>query len=300
MAVGASGSTDRGWTLRRRRRSWKVVGETLEEFDGRFPRAERLTGDPVQLAHGYSDPRDREVAALIASSLAFGRASLVIEAGRGLLDWLGPRPARHLTRAHRRGELTVPEGWQYRWLRRDDLRWFLAQVGRVLDEAGSLEAAFTAGDDGGPDLRAAMSAFANRLRDDGRPARRRLTHGAAYFVPSAEQGSTCKRLCLFLRWLIRPADGIDLGSWSGLDPARLTMPVDTHVARISAYVGLTERRTASWAMAREITENLARFRPDDPVSFDFALSQLGIMGSCPRRRQPKLCASCDLLPACRL
>ena len=128
----------------------------------------------------------------------------------------------------------------------------------------------------------------------------RLPHGARYLLSVPDGQAAAKRWCLFLRWMVRPADGVDLGLWSDISTRRLTIPLDTHVARIGAYIGLTDRRTPGWAMAREITGNLARYCPDDPTRFDFAISHLGIMGSCPRRRNPVKCAGCDLLSACRL
>ena len=98
----------------------------------------------------------------------------------------------------------------------------------------------------------------------------------------------------------RPTDGIDLGLWTELGAERLTVALDTHVARIGRYIGLTERRSPGWAMARDVTDSLRRIDPQDPTRFDFALSHLGIMGACPRRRSASACARCDLLRVCRL
>ncbi|MCC6872784.1 MAG: DUF2400 family protein, partial [Sandaracinaceae bacterium] len=101
-----------------------------------------------------------------------------------------------------------------------------------------------------------------------------------------------------LRWMIRPADGVDLGLWAELSPSILLIPVDTHVHRIAKNLGLTERNDASWRTAEEITASLRRLDPLDPVKYDFALCHLGISRQCPSRRDPDKCDACVLRPSC--
>jgi uncharacterized protein (TIGR02757 family) len=100
--------------------------------------------------------------------------------------------------------------------------------------------------------------------------------------------------------MARPADGLDLGLWHSVTPARLVIPLDTHVARIARYVGLTSRASADWKTAREITTHLARFDPADPVKYDFAICRLGILDRCPKRHDPVRCTECLLAPVCTL
>lgn len=281
--------------LRRRRASWASLREELETFVARFPAAERRRSDPVQLVHRYRVPEDQEVAAYLAAVLAFGRVGSLIPKATALLDALGERPARQL----KTGVPRLPRNWVHRWIRREDMTWLLEALGRTLREDGSLLAsARTACSPSDRDLLPAMAALSRRLREaaPGPPH----SQGRQWLAPSADGSGAAKRLCLLFRWMVRPADGVDLGHWSALGPERLTVPLDTHVARIGRYVGLTERRSPGWAMAREITDNLSRLDPADPTRFDFALSHLGIMGACPRRRRPATCASCDLLRVCRL
>jgi uncharacterized protein (TIGR02757 family) len=303
-ALAASSSTSPAWA--RRRVSWRALGAALAGFDARFPRRARLQGDPLHLAHGWRRPEDAEIAALVAASLAFGRASALIEKARAALAGFGPDLAGTVSRL-REGD--VPPHLAHlvhRWVSGRDIAILLCGAGRLLRERGALGAAFRA-----------------RLRDDDDPAHlldplRRfalslapedpwawypdgpLPQGARYLLSVPDGHAAAKRWCLLLRWMVRPADGVDLGLWSDLGTHRLTIPLDTHVARIGAYIGLTDRRTPGWAMAREITLNLARFDATDPTRYDFALSHLGIMGSCPRRRNLAKCASCDLVTACRL
>ena len=281
--------------LRRRRASWKRLGAELQAFAERFPVQARRASDPVQLAHEHRRPEDREIVAYLAAMLAFGRVASLLPKARRLLQVLGDRPARAL----RDGRPKVPRGWTHRWIGRGDAQWLLEAVGRVLREDGSLGAAvLAAARPGAGDLLEPMAALTERLRAAAPgPAD---TQGRRWLAPSADGTGAAKRLCLLFRWMVRPADGVDLGLWSELGPERLTVALDTHVARIGRYVGLTERRSPGWSMAREITANLARLRPEDPTAFDFALSHLGIMGACPRRRRPAACAACDLVRVCRL
>ena len=122
-----------------------------------------------------------------------------------------------------------------------------------------------------------------------------------FLLSSPEAGSACKRMLLYLRWMIRPADGLDTGLWAdGIPASKLLIPLDTHTFRISRYLGLTARRAGDWKAAVEVTEALKRFDPADPVRYDFALCRLGILDLCPARRDERKCRPCDLYDVCRL
>jgi uncharacterized protein (TIGR02757 family) len=119
----------------------------------------------------------------------------------------------------------------------------------------------------------------------------------SFFFPSPASGSACKRLCMFLRWMIRPADGIDLGLWRSIPPAKLVIPVDAHIQRIGRLLGLTGRNQADWRMAREITASLRKLDPIDPVKYDFALCHLGISEGCDGKDRTA-CRSCPVTTIC--
>jgi uncharacterized protein (TIGR02757 family) len=121
-----------------------------------------------------------------------------------------------------------------------------------------------------------------------------------HLVPDPGGIGCCKRWLLFLRWMVRPDDGVDLGLWSVLRPAELVIPLDRHISRLARHLGLTDRRTDSWATACEITDVLRRIDPDDPVRFDFALCHLGISKACTHRFDPTTCPTCSLRDLCRL
>ncbi|GAC1603956.1 MAG: hypothetical protein NVS4B10_16730 [Myxococcales bacterium] len=150
-------------------------------------------------------------------------------------------------------------------------------------------------------MREALGAFVDDLlAPDFRPftGARAPTRRLKHLLPHPARGSACKRLNLFLRWMIRPADGVDFGLWE-VPAAALVIPLDTHVHRIGRFIGLTRRADLSWRTAEEITARLRTLDADDPVRYDFALSHLGISGSCPSRRDARKCEGCPLQPICR-
>ncbi|HEY6461178.1 MAG TPA: DUF2400 family protein, partial [Polyangiaceae bacterium] len=109
--------------------------------------------------------------------------------------------------------------------------------------------------------------------------------------------SGSKRLLLYLRWMVRPADGIDLGLWP-VPPARLLVPVDVHIHRLARNLGLTKRPELSWRTTEEITAALARFDPADPTRYDFSLCHMGMLQHCPSRRDAARCEGCGVQPVC--
>jgi uncharacterized protein (TIGR02757 family) len=140
---------------------------------------------------------------------------------------------------------------------------------------------------------AALSRLVQRLRTE-LPA----TYGARFSLPDPLEGAACKRWRMFLRWMVR-LGWPDLGLWTRYPADQLIIPLDTHVARISRFIGLTHRATPDGKMALEITESLRRLDPADPLRYDFALSHLGILGDCPGIRKRNTCAECALYSVCR-
>ncbi|TVQ92568.1 MAG: TIGR02757 family protein [Deltaproteobacteria bacterium] len=256
--------------------------------------AARTVHDPVSYPRRYTDPRDQEIAGLYAASLAFGKVDLFRRPLDAWFDWLdrgGGPYARTLSDFE--PEAGAVEQLYYRWARGPDLIALMAGARTVIREQGSLEALF-----GGPGpVRDRLGRAVSTLRDA--TGSSPISRGLGYLLASPAGGSACKRWNLFLRWMVRPAEeGVDLGIWRALDPADLVLPVDTHVLRICTFLGLTQRRDASWRTALELTEILAQLCPGDPVRYDFALAQLGISGRCLGYRDPLTCPSCPLDRLC--
>jgi uncharacterized protein (TIGR02757 family) len=278
----------------------------LDALDGTLDRAARLAADPVELPRRYASPDDQEVAGLLAATLAYGRADLFKPVLIRLLDQLGTSPAAAAERFAGAPDLAALDWFRYRFNRPADLAALLAAVGHLRIEHGSLGARFTAlfaRAGGGPAaLRPALATFAAELR--GAPPvaallRGRGRRGLRHLLPDAAGPGAAKRWNLYLRWMVRGPDAVDLGAWSGVPRAALLVPLDTHVMRVSRCLGLTRRADATWRTAEEITASLRRIDPADPVRFDFALCHLGMSGACPARRRAEVCQACPLAAVCR-
>lgn len=264
----------------------------LEHLVATADRESHRAADPVSFAHRFAAPDDREVVALLAALLAFGNVKSVRRSIARVLDTLGPHPADAIARARRSTLKRRLDGFVHRVWRGEHVAAMLHHAGRLRRREGSLGAAFATRMHSRGELRGGLAEFADALR--GPDADRGLRH----LVPDPRAGSACKRLLLYLRWMVRPADGVDLGLWKDVSPAELIIPVDTHIHRIAQNLGLTSQATASWKTAEEITAHLRRLDPEDPVKYDFALCHLGVSRQCPSRRDPEKCQPCVLRPVC--
>ena len=200
--------------------------------------------DPVHIVRRYRAAEDREVVAFCAAGLAFGRVASVLHSIESLLAVMGPSPAAFVRTFDPAVERRRLAPLVHRWIGGKDLAALLMILRRMLEEAGSIEQFFMAGDDpASPDVAPALEAFSTRaLATDLRPIYRRMPKraGVRYFFPRPSAGSACKRLNLFLRWMVR-RDAIDLGVWSGLSSARLIVPLDTHVIRLGQCLRFDHR-----------------------------------------------------------
>ncbi|HQR67794.1 MAG TPA: TIGR02757 family protein [Thermoanaerobaculia bacterium] len=264
------------------------------EWSGR-----RLDSDPLCFPHRYGDPADREVVAFLSASLAFGRVASIKASLERLLAALGPHPAAFLDRWD--GEAPIPglERFVHRWVTGKDVEDLLRRVRGARQRHGSLGELFARGDGAADaDYVGALSSFLSNLRSlSSFPAP--FSRGLSFLLPSPSSTSALKRQHLFLRWMIR-SEGFDLGLWrgGGFSPARLLLPMDTHVHRISRYLGLTRRRSADLAASREATAFLRRLDPRDPVSYDWALSRLGILAECSGLPARRHCGRCAIASVC--
>lgn len=280
---------------RKRSRARPAPGELRARLDALVlatDGAARRESDPVGFVHRYASPADREVVGLVAALLAFGNVVAIRRSIARVLATLGPHPAQTIDAAAPGQLARALDGFAHRV-------WVGADVAALLDHAaalrrahGSLAQAFTAHRAAEGTFLDGLSRFADALRGPS------PSPGLKHLVPDPRRGSACKRLLLYLRWMARPADGVDLGLFD-VAPAELVIPVDTHVQRIARNLRLTERRDASLRTATEITAALAALDPADPVRYDFALCHLGISRACPSRRDPALCARCVVKDVCR-
>ena len=258
--------------------------------------------DPVHIVRRYASREDREIVGFCAAALAFGRVASVLQSVEALLRVMGPRPAAFVRSFDPAVQGAALAPLVHRWIRGRDLVALLIVLKHMLREHGSIEGFFAAGDDASaPDVHAALDSFSTRaLATDLTAAygrRRPARAGVAYFFPRPSAGSACKRLNLFLRWMVR-RDALDLGIWTRVSASKLVVPLDTHVIRVGRCLRLTRYTSPGWAMARDITASLKTIDPTDPVRYDFSLCHLGMMNACGFSR-PQADAQCPLRGACR-
>jgi len=239
--------------------------------------------DPVHIARRYRRPEDREVVGFCAASLAFGRVASVMQSIERLLAVMGDAPAAYVRRFDPARDGAAFEPLGHRWTRGRDLVALVWVIRQMLDCAGSIEGFFLNGyDAAAADIAPAIDSFSKRaLALDLEAAYGRVPRrpGVGYFFPRPSAGSACKRLNLFLRWMVRH-DELDLGVWQHVPQAKLVVPLDTHVIRVGRCLRLTRYTSPGWPMARDLTISLRRIDADDPVKYDFALCHVGMMNAC--------------------
>jgi len=263
---------------------------------------EDAAADPVHIVRRYARPADQEIVGFCAAALAFGRVASVLNTVETLVRVLGPEPAEYVRRFEPRAPHPELRRMVHRWTRGTDIVALLWLLRQMIDRSGSIERFFTEDfDPGATDVGDALDSFSRRaLALDLRSVYGRTTPvrtGVCYFFPRPSAGSGCKRLNLFLRWMVRK-DEVDLGAWRDVSPAKLIVPLDTHVIRLGRCLRLTRYASPGWRMAADITASLRAIDPVDPVRFDFSLCHVGMMSACGfGRRQGD--AQCPLKGMCR-
>ena len=265
------------------------------EYDSRF-----LDTDPVGLVHDYDVPCDIEIAGFIAASLAYGGAAQIRTSVRDIVSRMGSSPADFVRDITHSDAADIFRGFKHRWTDGDDMACLVWALHCALQEAGSLGALVQQLDNPGDEtIEKTMIRFSewllNRTGDcPGSTAKRKPI---SYLIPSPSKGSACKRLAMFFRWMVRGPDGVDFGLWRFIEPSRLVIPLDRHIARMGKFLGLSARRSADWKMALEITGSLRRLDSHDPLKYDFALVRPGIVGSCTSTSRGD-CHTCVLEEVC--
>ncbi|HXD74419.1 MAG TPA: TIGR02757 family protein [Vicinamibacterales bacterium] len=257
--------------------------------------------DPIQIVRRYTCNDDREVVGFCAASLAFGRVASVLQSIERLVAIMGPHPAAYVRGFDPAREAPRFNGLVHRWTRERDIIALLWIIRQMLERSGSIEGFFLDGyDPAAPDLASALDSFSARaMALDLKAAYGRVPKrtGVSYFFPRPSKGSACKRLNLFLRWMIR-RDALDLGVWTRVPASKLVVPLDTHVIRVGRCLQLTHYQSPGWKMASDITASLARIDPDDPTRYDFSICHLGMMNACGFNRA-QADSQCPLRGVCR-
>lgn len=270
---------------------------SLDKFYNEYNFKERIKHDPIEFPHKYSDPDDIEIAGFIASCFAYGKIDLFRPVIEKILKPGSKHPAHFFKSFNIKKDKIYFENISYRFNKGTDVLCLVYILNQTLNEWGSLKNLFyhyyTPDQE---DIGHVLGMFTSYFMDINTSpvyGRNIKPYGLKQFFPSPESGSACKRLNLFLRWMVRTKD-IDLGIWNKISPSKLIIPLDTHIARISRCLGLTKRKASDWKTAEEITESLKKFDPQDPLKYDFALCHQGISRLCRGVKFKETCSSCAL------
>jgi len=229
--------------------------------------------DPVWILHRFQNEKDIELIGLITAAYAYGSVDQINRFINELLQNTGNKPYEFTINFSKRKDKKHLAGLYYRFNSHFDLLDMFSALNDALTKYGSLKNLFLRHyETSDSSIIPALTGFTNELNKNFPKTTDRYYH---YLFSNPVNNSTCKRMNLFLRWMIRN-DEIDTGLWSSIPPSKLVMPVDTHIARISKKLKLVNRKSIDLKFALELTERLKTFDPTDPVKYDFALCHIGI------------------------
>jgi uncharacterized protein (TIGR02757 family) len=243
----------------------------LDEKVKLFNQPSFIANDPISLPHLFKHKQDIEIAGLFAAIFSWGNRTTIINKTKELLQLMEMRPYQFCLEHHPK-KLKKLLPFKHRTFQSDDLFYFLHFLHHHYSQYDSLETAFF------PHKKMKVEAGLNHFRrcffayDH---LKRTEKH-----ISSPQQNAACKRLNMYLRWLIRKdKNGVDFGIWKNISPAALICPLDVHVSNVARELNLLNRKQNDWQAALELTENLKRFDAKDPVKYDFALFSVGVEGN---------------------
>jgi uncharacterized protein (TIGR02757 family) len=275
----------------------QAIRDVLEKLYRKYNRRNLIKPDPLQFVYNYSSRSDMEIAGLLSAVLAYGRVGQIQNSLIKLFSIIGESPRTFVLNfnpAHRRRL----SGFKHRFTSGDDISDLLVLLKKILEQSGSVETYFLSGyNRADKNIIPALSNFSESLLNM-YAARRsgNISSGLKYLLTSPSGGSACKRLNLFLRWMVRD-DAVDAGLWKLVDKAKLVVPVDIHMGRLCRILGFHDNNTVSMKTALKITAEFAEIEPTDPVKYDFSLSRVGIVENCTGQYSPA-CEICELFSFC--
>jgi uncharacterized protein (TIGR02757 family) len=273
------------------------IRDVLERLYGKYNHRTFIKPDPLQFVYKYSNPGDMEIAGFLAAELAYGRVQQIEKSLNDLFGRLGESPYAFV-KGFGKAERKRLQDFKHRFTTGRNISDLLELLQSVLNGFGSIEKFFLQGyNPGDENIISALSRFCDSLLDMYAETHNgSVTRGLGYLLPKPAAGSACKRLNLFLRWMVRN-DDVDAGLWTSIDQAKLIVPVDVHMGRLCRILGFDQRKTVSLSAAVKITETFAEIEPADPVKYDFALSRIGILQNCTGQHRSG-CELCELFKFC--
>ena len=279
--------------------------ECLEDLYCKFEES-YLYSDPLGFVHKFSDPKDIEIAGFIAAGFAFGGVPQILKTLDKIDSITGHKFYEFTFNFNAEEGLKLFKGFYYRFIKEKDIAALFLILSEILKQYGSIENFFLEGyNPSDINLKKAIESFCERalhIADFSQiygtkniPERSMVR----FLFTSPKDNSPCKRINLYLRWMVRNSDNLDFGIWNnGIQTYQLIMPVDTHIGRISRYIGLTNRKNPSFKMAEEITGNLKKLDYSDPIKYDFAITRLGILDICKKGGNHSDCDKCGIYAIC--
>lgn len=228
-----------------------------------------INDDPISIPHAFSLKQDIEISGLFAATLAWGQRKTIINNCKKLMHLMDNSPYSFI-KSHTENDLKPFLGFVHRTFNDTDLLYFFYFLKRHYMLHDSLEDAFLIQNKSTENTKNNLLGFKNYFTESINYPNRTGKH-----VSSPAKNSACKRLNMYLRWMVRK-DQVDFGIWNRLKTSQLIIPCDVHVERAATHMGLCTSTKASWKMAVEITESLASIDPNDPVKFDFALFGMSV------------------------
>jgi uncharacterized protein (TIGR02757 family) len=251
-----------------------AIKQLLDQKVKQYNHIDFIEKDPISIPHLYTKQQDIEIAAFFAAIFAWGNRTTIIQKSKELLERMDNAPFEYCTQ-HQVKDLKKLIGFAHRTFNDRDLLYCIAFFKHHYAKQKSLETAFFMDQDSGKKVKTVAAGLINfknyffSLED--------APYRTKKHIASPENGSTCKRLNMFLRWMVRKDQhGVDFGLWKTISPADLIIPIDVHVARVSRSFGLISRPQIDWLTALELTEYCRTLDARDPVKYDFALFSLGV------------------------
>ncbi len=249
------------------------VRELLERLHDRYNREDFIADDPISIPHMFSMREDREISGFLAATIAWGNRKAIVKSARRMVEYLDGAPYDFVRNAEE-SDYRGLESFVHRTFNGRDFASFVRALGRFYNEFGGLGEFFEQRYLETGDMRVVLSQFRQEFFCI--PHEQRCEK----HLSSIDRKAACKRLNMYLRWMVRRDDrGVDFGMWERIPMSALYLPLDVHSANTSRSLGLLMRRQNDWKAVEEVTETLRRLDAEDPVRFDFALFGAGINGS---------------------
>lgn len=251
----------------------KKLQQLLNQKAAQYNTPAFIASDPVSIPHRFTQQQDIEIAGFFASIFAWGNRTIIINKTGELMQLMDNAPYQFIQQ-HTPKDLKTLLHFKHRTFNTTDLLYFIYFLHHHYGQHPTLETAFTMGMQPGDEtVENALKGFHNYFFSLSDAPGRTRKH-----IATPARGSHCKRLNMFLRWMVRSDNkGVDFGIWKSISPAQLVCPVDVHVARVAQRLGLIQQKALNWKVALELTQQLKQLDGKDPARYDFALFGLGVM-----------------------